>query len=264
MKKQFNEFFFDEKEGCYYSTKKAAGFRQSPQAVALAFGLVPEDRAPRVVKRLVQDIHDRKDHFWVGILGMEAIADALCDNGETEVACAAHLKDDGPSLGNMIREGATTLWESYSDKNARSLNHKMFATPLGWMARYVAGLHVDGVLGEGPGFRHVVISPHTAPALLPFAGLDYDAPVGRYHSGWKVVPEGLQFSLEIPPNAAAEFKVPVGGVKNPVLLESGVPVWKDGRFQQGANGVSAGSGKTPALSLELASGKYEFLLKQGE
>ena len=264
LKKQFNAFFFDEKEGCYYSTKKSVGFRQSPQAVALAFGLVPEERAPRVVQRLLQDIHERKDHFWVGILGMEAIADALCENDQTAVAYSAHLKDDGPSLGNMVREGATSLWESYSDKNARSLNHKMFATPLGWMARYVAGLHVDGVQGEGPGFRHAVIAPHTAPALLQFAGLDFDAPVGRYHSGWKVVPEGLQFSLEIPPNATAEFKVPTGGVKHPMLSESGVPVWKNGRFQQGVNGVSAGSSKALDISLELASGKYEFLLKQGE
>ena len=132
------------------------------------------------------------------------------------------------------------------------------------MARYVAGLHVDGVLGEGSGFRKVVISPRPAPALLQFAELDYDAPVGRYHSGWKVVPEGLQFSLEIPPNATAEFKVPTGSVKNPMLLESNVPVWKNGRFQQGVNGVSAGSSKPPDISLGLASGKYEFLLKQGE
>lgn len=264
LKKQFNAHFFDEKEGCYYSSNRSAGFRQSPQAVALAFGLVPEERAPRVVQRLVQDIHDRKDHFWVGILGMEAIADALCENGQTEVAYSAHLKDDGPSLGNMIREGATSLWESYSDKNARSLNHKMFATPLGWMARYVAGLHVDGVLGEGAGFRKVVISPHPVPALLQFAELDYDAPVGRYHSGWKGGPEGLHFSLEIPPNATAEFKVPIGGLKNPVLLEAHVPVWKDGCFQKGVQGVSAGANKAKDIALELASGKYEFLLKQGE
>jgi hypothetical protein len=156
------------------------------------------------------------------------------------------------------------LWEDYTITKARSLNHKMFATPLGWMARYVAGLHVDGVLGEGPGFRHAVIAPCVVPSLLQFAELDYDSPVGRYHSGWKVVPEGIQFSLEIPPNASAEFKVPTDGLKHPVLLESGVSAWKDGRFQQGVNGVSAGSNKTSDISLELASGKYEFLLKQGE
>ena len=60
-----------------------------------------------------------------------------------------------------------------------------------------------------------------------------------------MVPGGIQFSLEIPPNAAAEFKVPTGGVKNPVIVESGVPVWKDGSFQKGVNGVISGSGNQP-------------------
>ena len=70
------------------------------------------------------------------------------------------------------------MWEAYSLNTARSLNHKMFATPLGWMARYVAGLHVDGILGESPGFRKVIISPHPVPSLLRFAELDYDSPAG--------------------------------------------------------------------------------------
>ena len=132
LKQQFNAFFYDETEGGYYSTSREAGYRQSPQAVALAFGLVPEDHAPRVVNRLVEDIKTRNGHIWTGILGMEFIADALCENGRSDVAYSAHLKDDYPSLGNMIREGATTLWEDLTIKKARSLNHKMFATPLAW------------------------------------------------------------------------------------------------------------------------------------
>jgi hypothetical protein len=164
----------------------------------------------------------------------------------------------------MIREGATTIWEDYSITKARSLNHKMFATPLGWMARYVAGLHVDGIAGEGPGFRNVVISPCPVPAQLQFAELDYDSPVGRYHSGWKAVPEGLQFALEIPPNATAEFHVPTAGMKNPELLESGTPAWKDEAFRHGVKGVRAGSSTASGISLQLVSGKYEFLLGEGE
>ena len=87
---------------------------------------------------------------------MEAIADALCENGEADLAYRAHLQDTGPTLGNMIREGATTIWESFSLKESRSRNHKMFATPLGWMARYVSGLRVEGIMGNGPGFRSAI------------------------------------------------------------------------------------------------------------
>jgi hypothetical protein len=77
LKKRFNEHHFDEKDGFYYSTNRQFGFRQSPQAIALAFGLVPTERIPGLVDLLVNDIQTKRDgHFWVGILGMEAVADA--------------------------------------------------------------------------------------------------------------------------------------------------------------------------------------------
>lgn len=261
LKKQFNDFCFDENEGCYYSTNRSAGFRQSPQAVALAFGLVPEDRAPRVVKRLVRDIQDRRGHIWTGILGMEAIGDALCDYGQAEVAFSAHFKDDYPSLGNMIREGATTLWEACSLNTARSLNHKMFATPLGWMARYVAGLHVDGILGEGPGFRNVVISPHPVPSLLRFAELEYDSPVGRYHSGWKAEADGVDYTIIIPPNASAIVQLPISGKGAVVASESGKVFWENGKLQGKIDGAGIPRIERQHLILPLGSGSYSLCVK---
>jgi alpha-L-rhamnosidase len=262
LKKRFHEHHFDEKEGCYYSSNREAGFRQSPQAIALAFGLVPEDKVAGVVSRLVEDIQQRrKGHFWVGILGMEAIADALCENGRADVAYAAHLRDVGPSLGNMIREGATTIWEDYSITKARSLNHKMFATPLGWMARYVAGLHVGGVLGEGPGFRKVVISPHPAPALLQFAELDYDSPVGRYHSGWKAGADGIHYDIKIPPNASAIVRFPIFGKKAVMAGESGRIFWKNGKSTGAIDGAGIAHLEQQQLVIPLGSGSYSFTVK---
>ena len=258
LKRQFNAHFFDENEGCYYSTNRSAGFRQSPQAVALAFGLVPEERASRVTERLVRDIQDRKGHIWTGILGMEAIGDALCDNGQAEVAFSSHLKDDYPSLGNMVREGATTLWEAYSVNTARSLNHKMFATPLGWMARYVAGLHVDGILGEGPGFRKVIISPHPVPSLLRFAELDYDSPVGRYHSGWKARADCIDYAIIIPPNASAIVQLPISGKGPVVASESGKVFWENGKPQGKIDGAGVPRIERQHLVLPLGSGSYSL------
>jgi len=261
LKKQFNDYFFDEKEGCYYSSNRAAGFRQSPQAVALAFGLVPADRAPRVVERLVRDIHDRKDHFWVGILGMEAIADALCDNDQAAVAFSAHLKDDGPSLGNMIREGATSLWESYSDKNARSLNHKMFATPLGWMARYVAGMRLEGIMGNGPGFRSVVMAPNVSPAQLKSAQMNFDSPMGRYESHWRVQDNQIVYDLVIPPNATATARLPLFGKTEVTLTESGNCLWENGQPKQRVDGCGAVKIETGRIVIPLGSGAYSFAVK---
>jgi len=261
LKKQFNDFFFDDKEGCYYSTNKDAGFRQSPQAIALAFGIVPADRKARVVQRLVQDIHDRKDHIWTGILGMEAIADALCENGQTDLAFTAHLQDTGPCLGNMIREGATTLWEGFTFNGTRSFNHKMFASPLGWMARYVSGLRVDGILGNGPGFRSAVIEPYVSPAQLKSAQLSYDSPMGRYESHWRVQDNEIAYDLVIPPNASAIARLPLMGKTEVTLTESGKRLWENGKPIESLDGGGKVTIENGRLIIPLGSGAYSFAVK---
>ena len=260
LKQQFNAFFYDETEGCYYSTERSAGYRQSPNAIALAFGLVPENRARRVVDRLVQDMQKRDGHIWTGILGMEAIADALCENGQTDMAYSAHLKDDYPSLGNMIREGATTLWEDCTIKKARSLNHKMFATPLGWMARYVAGLRVEGVLGDGPGFRKAVIKPYPVPEKIKFAQLDYDSVMGGYRSAWKSTPEGILYEIVVPPNASASVRLPLNGSPKAQVSESGKVFWRAGKAAEAVPGVVPDGMEKDRLVLTVGSGAYKFLV----
>jgi alpha-L-rhamnosidase len=262
LKKAFNEVHFDEKEGFYYSTNRKFGFRQSPQAIALAFGLVPAEKVGGLVDRLVADIQQRrKGHFWVGILGMEAIADALCENERTDVAYGAHLKQVFPSLGNMIREGATTLWEDYANDRVRSMNHKMFATPLGWMARYVAGLHVEGVLGDGPGFRKAVIAPYPVPEQITFAQLDFDSPMGRYRSGWRMTDNGMKYDIVIPPNATALFRLPLLGKKDAIVSEAGKILWKNGKPAEKVDGVSTPAQENDHLVFTLGSGSYSFLVK---
>jgi alpha-L-rhamnosidase len=262
LKKALNEYHFDEKEGFYYSSNRQFGFRQSPQAIALTYGLVPADKVPALVNHLAEDIQTKRGgHFWVGILGMEAAADALTENGRADVAYSAHLKDDIPSLGNMIREGATTLWEDYTIKKARSLNHKMYTTPLGWMARYVAGLRVDGILGEGPGFRKALIAPHPVPDQVTFVEFDYDSPVGRYHSGWKVTGEGIVYEITIPPNASAEFRLPLLGKKNAMVSESGKVLWQNGKPSATVPGISSPVQQGDHLVMTLGSGTYSFLVK---
>jgi len=261
LKKQFNEFFWDEKEGSYYSTNKEVGYRQSPNAIALAFGIVPEDRKARVVQRLAKDMHDRKDHIWTGILGMEAIADALCENGQTDLAFTAHLQDTGPCLGNMIREGATTLWEGFSFNGTRSFNHKMFASPLGWMARYVSGLRVQGIMGNGPGFRNVVIEPYVSPTQLKSAEMNYDSTMGRYESHWKAQDNEIVYDLIIPPNASANFRIPLLGKTDVIVTESGKPLWVNGHQEEGIDGCGKVKIENGRMIIPLGSGLYSFAVK---
>lgn len=227
LRDRFNEYFYDEVDGCYYSTNRDVGYRQAPQAIALAFGLVPDDRKAIVVKHLIDDIEKRGGHYWTGILGAEAIADALCENGEVETAYRIHLKEDWPSLGNMISEGATTLWEAYSSSTTRSYNHKMYAMPLGWMARYVAGLHVDGIRGDAAGFRNAVIKPYISPSLMSYVNFHYDSPMGRYKIGWRLKRDGIEYNLVIPPDASSRVYLSLLGKKLVSVQESDHEIWRE-------------------------------------
>jgi len=261
FKKAFNQCYYDGQDGCYYLNNKESGFQQAPQAIALAFGLVPEDQVGRVTQRLVQDIRERNGHSWAGILGTEAMADALCDHGQTDVAYEIHLKDDFPSLGYMIRKGATTLWENLDVENERSLNHKMFATPLGWMARYVSGLQVEGIMGEGPGFRNTIIKPHVSPAQLQFVKYAYDSPMGRYTSNWHVQPDGIVYDIVIPANASANVRLPFFGKNLVSVSESGKEIWKEGKqIAKVAGGKDARIGQQEFV-VSLGSGTYSFYVK---
>lgn len=261
FKKAFNEHCYDEKEGAYFSTHRQFGYRQSPQAIALAFGIVPQERIAVVAGNLVKDIERRKGHLWTGILGTEFIADALCEAGHADTAYQIHLKDTFPSIGNIIREGGTTISEFLSIGSSRALNIRIFTTPLAWMARYVAGLRVDGVLGSVPGFREALIAPYPCPEQVTFARMDYDSPMGRYHSGWRKTDKGMVYSITIPPNAAALFKLPLLGKTEATVSESGKVIWKNGKPVIKVDGIGVPTQKNGCMEFPLGSGNYEFTLE---
>ena len=177
------------------------------------------------------------------------------------MAYGIHLKDDYPSLGNMIREGATTLWEDMTIKKARSLNHKMYATPLGWMARYVSGLQVDGVMGDGPGFRNVVIKPYVSPTQLQFVEFAYDSPMGRYSSNWHVKSDGVVYDIVIPANASATVRLPLLGKTLVSVSESGKEIWKEGKQIGEVAGSKDLHIEQQEFVIALGSGTYSLYLK---
>jgi hypothetical protein len=65
----------------------------------------------------------------------------------------------------------------------------------------------------------------------------------------------------IPPNVVATVLVPVPGMAAPMVMESGVSVWKGGRFAQpGIAGVMSGHAETndTSVAFTVGSGTYYF------
>jgi hypothetical protein len=129
------------------------------------------------------------------------------------------------------------------------------------MARYVAGLHVEGVLGEGSGFRKAVIAPYPIPEQITFAQLDYDSPMGRYRSGWRMIDNGMAYDIVVPPNATALFRLPLLGKKNVIVSEAGKILWQNGKAADKVDGIASPTQENDRIVFTLGSGNYSFLVK---
>ncbi len=166
---------------------------------ALYQGLVGDAEKADVVAALVAAIkkNDYKADF--GILGAKYIPRALADNGELEVAYKLIAQDAYPGWLHWLRQGATTLWESWNG-NA-SHNHIMFGDVSAWMFSYLAGIRPDT---ENPGFIQVCIRPGVVKDLQ-WVKASYDAPTGTMRSAWKKSGEGIEYTIELPAGIIGEL-----------------------------------------------------------
>jgi hypothetical protein len=259
IKNAINARYFDDKENAYYFPNRLGGFRQAAQVLPLQFDLVPAGKEKLVAAHLAADVRERGNHFWVGILGFEFIADVLTRYGYGDLAYEANLKTDFPSIGNMITEGATTLWESYSLATTRSLNHKMYSTISEWLFRSVAGLGVDE---SAPGFTRAIMTPVPYTEKMTFATASYDTHVGKYQCGWKISNGRFSYEAQVPPNARARVLIPVATPATAVIKEGDTIVWKDGRFASGTKGIYAATPQGGKVVFEIGSGDYQFSCDQ--
>ena len=76
---------------------------------------------------------------------------------------------------------------------------------------------------------------------------------------WRCGDDGVSLDVTIPPGSAAEVVLPVGDAFGTAATESGAPVWSDGAFVAGVDGVYAGSAQADgSVMLEIGSGTYSF------
>ena len=198
----FNAKFFDPARGVY-RTDSDPDYRQTSNVLALAFGMVPEDREAEVLQHLVEDVHARGDHLNTGALGTKYLLPVLTERGYGDLAYTIATQRTYPSLGYWIDNGATSLWEMW-DLGSRSLDHAFLGGAIeDWFFKDLAGIRP-----AAPGFRTVEIRPE------PVAGLDRAraatrTPYGRVAAGWRRDGDGgLRLDVTVPVGSRALVHVP--------------------------------------------------------
>lgn len=254
IKNAINTRYFSEAENAYYFPNRQGGFRQSAQVLPLYFGIVPSGHEQAVADNLAADVVARDNHFWVGILGFEFIADVLMQYGYTDLAYAGNLKNDFPSIGNMIREGATTLWESYSLASTRSLNHKMYSTISEWLFRGVAGLGFDE---NTKGFKTAIIAPNPGGGLS-YAGATYNSAYGTYKSKWTKQANNYIYDVTVPANTTANVKIPKLLANSITIKEGTTTIFDNDAYISGVSGINSLNNYSDYITLNVGSGTYSF------
>jgi alpha-L-rhamnosidase len=180
------------------------GDTQTVHALALRFGLVPDELRPGVAARLVADVERRGWHLSTGFLGVAHLLPALTESGHVDVAYRLLHQETCPSWLYPVLHGATTIWErwdgwteerGFHDPGMNSFNHYAFGAVGEWLYETVAGVRPDP---ERPGYEHVVIDPRPG-GTLTWVEATYRSPRGEIAVRWDE--HGLD--VTIPPGVTA-------------------------------------------------------------
>jgi alpha-L-rhamnosidase len=234
----FNQKFFDQDTGQY------GGGTQTANSCGIYQGLVGPPDLARVAENLAESIANNDRHLDCGILGAKYVLHALADNGYVDLAYQVAAQTTWPSWGDMVRQGATTLWEGW-DAAVGTHNHVMLGDISAWFFETLAGIKCDA---RGPGFKKIIIQPRPA-GDLSWVMAHHDSLHGRIVSNWKREGSKLLMDVTIPINTTATVHVPTSDSAG--ITESGNPAGQSAgvKFLRMENGAAV---------YEVASGCYQF------
>jgi alpha-L-rhamnosidase len=183
---------------------------QCGDAMALALDLCPRDRMERVAAALKHDVVDvHKVHHTTGIFGSRFLHAMLARHGHGDVTLALLRQTTYPSIGDLLRRGATTFWECWGEAEldkkwgARSKNHPMQAALVAWFYQGLGGINPDP---QQPGFKHVIIRPDFL--ALDHVKVRHDSRFGPISNEWRRIAGAIEMTVTLPANVSATVHLP--------------------------------------------------------
>ena len=179
------------------NTMTAAGDCQTSQAFMLEAGIFNEDEREKAQKRLVEIIHRDGDINACGMIGVRHIFHALTAAGESNLAYKMITAKSSTGYGYWIENGATSLWESFKDKDepyTDSKNHHFLGDISSWFIQELAGLKPNPKVDD---IRYFEISPHFIDEL-DYAKAYYESPFGRVSVIWTRNEKTIKLDVSMP------------------------------------------------------------------
>jgi len=186
-------------------TGRVATGSQGCQAFALWLDILPVEGRQAAVNYLRKDLMDRNYKITTGNLCTRYLFEVLTRFGYVDDAYSLITREEYPSIGYMIQNEATTVWERFELKKnptMNSHNHPMYGAVGYWFYAYLAG-----VKPIKPGFEEFSVRPYIPEKLLslnaaiptPFGAITVRW-VKRYGKIWIYVgvPHGTKARITLP------------------------------------------------------------------
>jgi alpha-L-rhamnosidase len=227
IEQAFNKTWFSPELGYYRPGSQAA------QVFPLWLDIVPKKYKETVARHLVEDIQQKNYTHSVGNQCWKMLPEVLCDNGYVDVAFRMLTNTAYPSIGFMLENGATTLWERWENLTGNGMNshnQPSFGSVDVWFYKYLAGIKV-----LGPGFSRIQIRPFI-PRYLPSVEAHIDTIRGRVASAWKKVGANLTLTVTVPWNSLAIIELPseMDGKKATAIDHNGMGPVRNLVFERGS------------------------------
>ena len=227
---------------------------QTAYTLALYMDMLPEHLRAQAADRLAANVKDYGNHLTTGFLGTPYLCHVLSKYGHNGVAYTLLLQQTYPSWLYPVKMGATTIWErwngikpdsSFETPSMNSFNHYAYGAIGDWLYRVVTGIDTDP---EQPGYAGIIIRPQID-RRLTHARAELESPYGKIVSGWKILSDGLDMQVTIPPNTRAKVYVPAKAIGD--VQEGGTKL--ENRKDIEVIGMEAGY-----LVLRVGSGQHSF------
>jgi len=175
---------------------------QACQAFALWLGILPESDRQTAAEKMRRAVIDAGMRLTTGNLCTRYLIDMLAAYGEIDMAYELMTKEDYPSWGYMLQNGATTVWERFEMKEnggMNSHNHPMYGAIGYWFYAYLAGVKPDA-----PGWEHFTVKP-CIPQKLTFAEAKVDTVKGPVLVKWLKRYGKTHLTVDVPMGCTASI-----------------------------------------------------------
>ncbi len=196
----------------YYTERgRIVSETQTGCVISLYFNLAREQDRETILKTLLTNIDNHKNHLSTGFVGTPYLCHVLSENGAHDIASKLFMKEDYPSWLYAVDMGATTIWERWNSimpdgtfdvSGMNSLNHYAYGSIGDWMYRKIGGINQ-----LEPGYHRFYVKPMFVKGIEE-ARTEFESPYGKISSYWRCKDGKIKVEVQVPANTTAQIYLP--------------------------------------------------------